>query len=68
MSQRRPESNPGNKPQREVMAMASKDAEKAAAQARADRRQAERDQRMATGKAVKIPPPVSWRRSTSRSN
>jgi len=43
-------------------------AENAAAQARADRRQAERDQRMKTGKAVRIPPPVSWRRSTSKSN
>jgi hypothetical protein len=46
--------------------MAKKD--DAAAKAAADRRQAERDQRMKTGKAVRYTPPPRWFKSRAKSN
>lgn len=48
--------------------MAKDESKDAAAQARADRRQAERDQRLSTGKAVKIAPPRSWIKSKAPHN
>lgn len=48
--------------------MASKDPKDVAAQARKDQRQAERDQRMRTGKAVKIAPSKGWIKSKAPHN
>ena len=49
--------------------MASKDDGKAAAaKAAADRRQAERNERLSTGKAVKYTPPARWFASRAKNN